>query len=106
MTCCIVVALIISQILAYRDRIKRLLGFQVDDDAGHEPLVPLALRRRMRLAIFPVVVLCATVVLGYQHRHHLAELAMPAAHAIGPAICVSPTVDGRQESNRKPKETQ
>jgi hypothetical protein len=78
MTCCIVAALIISQILAYRDRIRRLLGLRVDADAGHDPLLTPELRQRMGRAIIPALALSATLALGYQHRHHLAAAVTQA----------------------------
>ncbi|MES2258426.1 MAG: hypothetical protein V4724_07905 [Pseudomonadota bacterium] len=86
MTCCIVAALIISQILAFRDRIKRLLGFKVDDEAGLEPLLPPHIERRLRRAVIPALVLSTSAGLGYQHRDHLAALLTPSAHAAAPAI--------------------
>ncbi|MES2258411.1 MAG: hypothetical protein V4724_07830 [Pseudomonadota bacterium] len=104
MSCCIVVALIIAQILGYRDRIRRLLGMKVDDDAGHEPLLRPGLWRQMRKAIVPAIASIAAGSMAYQHRGHLAELvelAAPAASsAIETAICRNPAAG----KNLKPKE--
>jgi hypothetical protein len=92
MACCIVAALLIAQILAFRDRIKRLLGFAVDDDAGLDPILPPQLAARLRVAVIPVLVLSGSAALGYQHREHLAALLIGPAHAAPiktAAVCTS-----------------
>jgi hypothetical protein len=89
MTCCILAALIISQILACRDRLKRLLGFKVDADAGLDPLLPAHIGRRVRHATLPLLALTATLSLGYQHRDHLVGLFAPSAHAAAPSIAAA-----------------
>ncbi|HEX8605334.1 MAG TPA: hypothetical protein VF774_22000 [Pseudoduganella sp.] len=107
MGCCIVVALIISQIFACRDRIRRLLGMKVDDAAGHDPLLAADLRLRLRRVAVPALALSMVGGLAYQHRGHLAALAAPSAHAASPAVAaaVCRGTTASQEPHTKSKET-